>query len=227
MRAGKRLAPLVFAVGCAAQDGGEPPPSPPQAADAPVSRPVEASLEQRAEADGTDDELGLAEYERMLAEKEDRLRSVGVLVAARELQRDTRYAPPPPAAPADEDTAALGGGSKSKRASSGSGAGQRPAPTRRPTTSSTSTSRAEPQPAPDSKPASAPKPKADAHAAEAESGPQRCQTICDLSAATCDLEGKICDLAQRHSGDPRYADLCRRADEDCRLAAEACQRCSP
>ncbi|MFY0537353.1 hypothetical protein [Nannocystis pusilla] len=74
------------------------------------------------------------------------------------------------------------------------------------------------------------KPEASARgytAADDEASSNRCQSICDLSAATCELEGKICDLATRHPDDPRYGDLCRRADDDCRLAAEACQRCSP
>lgn len=228
MRARKLLAPLLVVAGCAAQDGGEAPPSPPRALDAPAPLPVEQLAGERAEVDPADDELGLAEYERLLAEKEERLRAVGVLVAAREQQRvDSRYAPPPPVGgvPGDEDAARV---SKAKRAASGAGAsgggrGTPPSsapPAPRP---SAKTSHSETRPAPERRPA----PAVDAVAAEEEATGGRCQTICDLSAATCDLEGKICDLAQRHPGDARYADLCRRADEDCRVAAEACQRCSP
>ncbi|HEY8375220.1 MAG TPA: hypothetical protein VIK91_01975, partial [Nannocystis sp.] len=171
MRAGKLLALLVFAHGCASQDVVEPPPTPPQAVDTPSSRMVEAPAEERAESEAADDELGLAEYERLLAEKEDRLRAVGVLVAVREHQRDTRYAPPPPAGgiPAAEEAVARGVASKSKRAGAGPGPDPRPAPAQK----TTSRARTDAPTTSATKPASAPRRNEEAFAAEPESGPQR------------------------------------------------------
>lgn len=54
---------------------------------------------------------------------------------------------------------------------------------------------------------------------------QHCFDVCDLSAAICDLEARICSLSDGHDGDPTYADACRRASEDCELAARACDGC--
>ncbi len=53
-----------------------------------------------------------------------------------------------------------------------------------------------------------------------------CKVICNLKAATCDLEQKICALAERHRDEPRYAEVCGRAQNDCRVATAACDACS-
>lgn len=240
MRARDALRPfalLTLFAGCAAHDVPEAPsapkhnaaPAPPDAPSAVVGPAGGDALP--AEALAFDDEAGLAEYERLLADKETRLRAAGILLAQREeAKRDDRYAPPPPSpAPAQAESV----GDRGKRAKKekdtrlagrndkGAGlAGGTVAPT-------TTTKTPDPAPRP-TKPVARPSPadEFDAAALDAEPG-GRCQTICDLADSTCDLESKICDLATRHPNEPRYADLCRRADEDCRLAAEACQLCSP
>ncbi len=53
-----------------------------------------------------------------------------------------------------------------------------------------------------------------------------CLMICDIAAATCDLEQRICDLASRHPAEPRYAQVCARAREDCQLASRSCEGCA-
>lgn len=234
---------MVLAAACASQDAER------FATPAPLDAPAPVAPE-REEAERThDDELGLAEYERLLADKETRLRAAGVLLAARDsaTAADARgggFAPPPPPAPASVEEVAGDfqmNAAKTKRPRKDASAGraadaptvaQAPAPAPAPvkpkggaTTSSSSAAR-------EKKVAynAEAKPEASAQgyaAADDEAPSNRCQNICDLSAATCELEGKICDLATRHPEDPRYGDLCRRADDDCRQAAEACQRCSP
>ena len=44
---------------------------------------------------------------------------------------------------------------------------------------------------------------------------------------TATLEGRpqICELAARHLDEPRYAQACLRAEQQCKAASEACQRC--
>lgn len=230
---------LALTAACASQDAER------FATPAPLDAPAPVAPErEEAERGNPDDELGLAEYERLLADKESRLRAAGVLLAARDsgLAADARgggFAPPPPPAPtpaeevADESQASA---AKAKRPRKDASAGRAAdAPTVAQATA--------PAPAP-AKPkggatTSATREKKVAYNADAkpeasaqgytddEATGNRCQNICDLSAATCELEGKICDLATRHPEDPRYGDLCRRADDDCRQAAEACQRCSP
>lgn len=199
----------------------------PAAAQPPLDAPATAPPQVEREAGATpaaDDDLGLAEYERMLAANEERLRAAGVLVAQREQQRpapDGRFAAPPPAAPTEElDTISPSGGAtasraKRKDAKSTTATAARPAapkPTSTPNKKAVEQARSEP--------------KSEAAADEAARG-GRCQQICDLADSTCDLSGKICDLAARHPGDARYTGLCQRADDDCDLAAAACQRCSP
>ncbi|WAS93801.1 hypothetical protein [Nannocystis punicea] len=241
--AGASLMALVAA--CASQDAERV--ATPAPLDAPA--PLPAELQEEAERDNTNDELGFAEYERLLADKETRLQAAGVLLTAREpalgaeMKGDARFAqPPPPPAPGprggtvtEEERAGGGAAAKAKRPRKDSGraadaarAGEAPAPApmapKAATTSSTPATR-DKNVQYEAKPA-----RGDAEgfvAANDEAPTNRCQNICDLSAATCELEGKICDLAARHSEDPRYGDLCRRADDDCRQAAEACQRCSP
>lgn len=218
---------LAAIAGCAAQDAPEVRPAPPTALDAPApgfAEPIEA------EPAHVEEELGFAEYERLLVANEDRLRAAGVLVAVREeTGADSLYAPPPPA-DAAEQKSAVATQSKAKRTDSagfnggaaGKGRSAAPEPTAPAApvaTRETARRKAASAPKADSADLSA--------AAEPEPAGGRCQTICDLSSATCDLEARICDLAQRHAGDPRYGELCRRADDDCRVAADACQRCSP
>lgn len=53
----------------------------------------------------------------------------------------------------------------------------------------------------------------------------RCERVCGLAEATCDLEVQICELATRHPDEPRYAQACLRAEQQCKAASEACQRC--
>lgn len=235
---------VALAAACAKPEVYETAAAPPVPLDAsaPVSPPSPEPL--RAE----DDELGLAEYERMLADKETRLRAAGVLLAARgELAKEeqrggTPFAEPPPAsrplagAAADEDTTTTKP-SKSRRADKGDGRGASAAPRptqptgKGPTTATTGSEKKKKSvqydPTPQPKPADANAEYEPPTETEAAAAGGRCQTICDLSSATCELEGKICDLAARHPDDPRYGELCRRADDDCRIAAEACQRCSP
>ncbi|WP_434421378.1 hypothetical protein [Nannocystis pusilla] len=93
---------LVLAAACASQDAER------FATPAPLDAPAPVAPErEEAERANNDDELGLAEYERLLADKETRLRAAGVLLAARDsgLAPDARgegFAPPPPPAPAEE-----------------------------------------------------------------------------------------------------------------------------
>lgn len=53
----------------------------------------------------------------------------------------------------------------------------------------------------------------------------RCERVCGLAEATCELETQICELAARHPDEPRYAQACARAEQQCLAASEACQRC--
>lgn len=230
---------LALAAACASQDAER------FATPAPLDAPAPVAPErEEAERAHHDDELGLAEYERLLADKETRLRAAGVLLAARDsrLAADARgggFAPPPPPAPVPAEEVAgevQSNAAKAKRPHKEATAGraadaptvaQAPAPVKPKGAATSSTS------APREKKVAyndEAKPEASAQgytAADDEAPGSRCQSICDLSAATCELEGKICELATRHPDDPRYGDLCRRADDDCRQAAEACQRCSP
>ena len=54
-----------------------------------------------------------------------------------------------------------------------------------------------------------------------------CTNVCQLADAICGLEARICSLADAHSGDPRYAEACARASNDCRVASDACTGCAP
>lgn len=58
-------------------------------------------------------------------------------------------------------------------------------------------------------------------------GESRCTSVCELSEAICDLEIRICTMANNHEGDPLYVDACERAVEDCELAGDACDTCTP
>lgn len=53
----------------------------------------------------------------------------------------------------------------------------------------------------------------------------RCDRVCGLAEATCELETQICELATRHPDEPRYAQACQRAEQQCAAASEACNRC--
>jgi hypothetical protein len=53
----------------------------------------------------------------------------------------------------------------------------------------------------------------------------RCERVCGLSEATCELEAQICTLAMRHPDEPRYAQACARAEQQCIAAVDACDRC--
>jgi hypothetical protein len=53
----------------------------------------------------------------------------------------------------------------------------------------------------------------------------RCERICDLAEMACELEARICEMADKHDGEPRYADACARAQLQCATAADACRTC--
>jgi hypothetical protein len=202
------------------------------AAGAAEPSPVDA-LAPAAEVE--DLEASLAAYEQQLAYNETRLRAMGVRIAAigeAEAQTDDRFAPPPPARPNDAGTRSEER-AKAKKAESGVAGGTAtssttpgtaPAPRPQPTTKSAT------KPTTPKQPARAAggdnKPDAEAKNADADAS-NRCGELCELADATCDLEAKICDLAARHAGEPRYAEVCRRASDDCRLASDACNVCSP
>lgn len=223
---------------CAAADvSSEPRPvpaqSPPATGAAATPEPQIADLEST-----------LAAYEAQLASNEVRLRAMGVLVASRDVataeEAPGRFAPPPapvagtPSRPADgaeaqpqtKSARKQDSATDRKRASRPSGAGPSPAPAPRQDlggSAGDASRRAESRPK-----AKAPESDDEAFAARTDDADRgRCVELCDLADSTCDLEGKICDLASRHPGDPRYAEVCRRADADCRIAAEACTVCSP
>lgn len=190
--------------------------------------PVEA-LAPAAELD--DLEASLAAYEQQLAHNEDRLRAMGVRIAAvgeagAQTTTYDRFAPPPPARP-NEAPARDEERGKAKKTEKAAGATAAdpgaappaPRPTTKPSTSAPTTPR---QPAR----AAAGDRKPEAEAKNADDS-NRCGELCELADATCDLEAKICDLAARHATEPRYAEVCRRASDDCRLASDACNQCSP
>ena len=202
--------------------------APAASADPPISEPAGESPREELEA-------SLAAYEQQLASNEARLQAMGVRLAQRSIAGaktaeekdaavDDRFAPPPPAAgDADTETRnerAKPGKSKAAsrknapRADAPAPADRSPAP--RPTTSATG--RAGGGFTPPAKPT---------EADNDEREPGRCAELCDLASSTCELEAKICDLAARHPGEPRYEAVCQRADDDCRLASEACYLCSP
>lgn len=54
----------------------------------------------------------------------------------------------------------------------------------------------------------------------------RCERICELAQIACELEARICDLAEGHPDDPRYAQACTRAADQCEVASQACTRCN-
>ncbi len=230
MRARDVLGAALLLAGCAAAPhDGEAPVAPPTPLDAPAPPSVQAAAgEERVVFD--DD--GFAEYERLLADKETRLRAAGVLLARREdlkdAKTDPRYAPPPPS-PVGGDALAA------EKGKAGGGYGRateaKPRPTTAPAAASVPADPARKRVSKDKAertPRPTPAKNQEAVAAsEDEAGLGRCALICDLADTTCDLEGKICDLAARHPGDARYTDLCRRAEDDCKLAADACQQCSP
>ena len=65
---------------------------------------------------------------------------------------------------------------------------------------------------------------AEEDAADAAMNPT-CTSICALTEAVCGLQRRICQLADEHSGEQNYQDLCTRAGEDCERAAAACDVC--
>ena len=53
-----------------------------------------------------------------------------------------------------------------------------------------------------------------------------CRSLCDLAATSCDLQTRVCELADEHEGEPRYGEACLRAQDQCRVATEACAACN-
>jgi hypothetical protein len=66
------------------------------------------------------------------------------------------------------------------------------------------------------------------HAADVagDTAGSRCTRTCELATAICGLRGQICELADEHEDEPRYAEVCSLASEDCDRATEACDACS-
>lgn len=58
------------------------------------------------------------------------------------------------------------------------------------------------------------------------SATERCTRVCQLEAAICDISDAICGLAEEHPDEPRYADSCTDARQECGRAEEACRACS-
>ena len=208
---------------------------PEQPAGAGRAAPAEANFDDYAppapagvSADLQQLEASLEDYEQQLAQNESRLRAMGVRIASADpadkreseaVAKDDRFAPPPPpAGDAPERARDVRAESKSKAPAKKTA---NTTPTPRPAAPATH-GRAQ---GAASKPAE-PKPVA-AEEQDDEGNRGRCAELCDLAHATCELEAKICDLAARHTDDPRYAEVCRRADDDCRVASEACILCSP
>ncbi len=215
---------LTLLVGCAS-NRSEPPPS----AAAPAR--VEASLDEYAPpapvapGDAIDQlEASLAAYEQQLADKESRLRAMGVRIAAAapagpKAESEDRFAPPPSPRPSD----AMGDDDTPRERQVTSKDKGKKSPTKNATTAPA------PEPTTPGGRAASYKSALGGAASEekADGASNRCDELCDLAHATCDLEAKICDLAGRHAGEPRYAEVCTRAGDDCRAASEACNLCSP
>lgn len=188
-----------------------------QAAPAPPASPVQEL------------EASLAAYEAQLASNEARLRAMGVRIAAvepdEEPPADDRFAPPPPGrsglgykGDADKRAEKAEGKAKSTRARPADEPAMKRSPTSRPASAS-------PPSPPSPQSAAGPAKSADGETAVEQRG--GCTDLCELASATCDLEARICDLASRHLDEPRYAQVCQRAQNDCRAASDACNACSP
>ena len=171
-------------------------------------------------------EASLEDYEQQLAHNESRLRAMGVRIASADpadpagkreseaVAKDDRFARPPPPV----------GDAARTRARDEQAEARSKSPAKRTKTASSAPATAGRAQGAASKPAE-PGPVA---AEEQDEGHRaHCAELCDLAHATCELEAKICELAARHTDDPRYGEVCRRADEDCRVASEACNLCSP
>ena len=233
----RTLAALLGLAGCASSSPEAaryaPPPAdaPAAAGEAPIpdSTPSAAVI---AELDAS-----LADYEAQLAHNEVRFAAMGVRVALAEGAEDDNrakvedgYAPPPPARPVETKPSAASRSDrarpvlgKTKQPQSKSAEAPRPAPSSDGRAAGSAPARDLPRPEKtdgDRKAASAPGDKKEREG-------DRCGELCELADSTCELETKICDLAARHADEPRYQDVCRRAGEDCSLAAEACRQCSP
>ena len=213
---------------------------PEQPAGAGHAAPAEATLDDYAppapagvSADLQQLDASLEAYEQQLAHNESRLRAMGVRIASADpadkreseaLAKDDRFAPPPPSrsgyaagAPARDEAAEVNTKSPAKKTKTASSS-----PTSRPTTTAPTAGRAQ---GGVSRPAEPKRAAAEEQDDDGDRG--HCAELCELASATCELEAKICDLAARHTDDPRYAEVCRRADDDCRVASEACTLCSP
>lgn len=170
----------------------------------------------------------IAEIESELARTDQELAGEGIVVAV--------ATPPTVPGPMVEEPAAEEAGSEPAIDDDGGTGASSPEPTAKPS---------EPQPMPTVAPTSAYDDEGMAH----ESGSldpssverrqsrrrfssrsrgdvdTRCTRICDLAEATCELETQICELAARHPDEPRYAQACARAEQQCEAASRACQTC--
>ena len=149
------------------------------------------------------DDLGrLDDFERQLQQREERMRGQGVWLAHLDGPAPERTPDPFPGmgSPRKDDEAESKSKSTKKK-------------------KSTSTSKRPSSKPVESAPASDP-------AGGAGATTSACSVVCDLATTTCDLEQKICALAERHQDEPRYGQVCERAQSDCRVAKSACSRCS-
>jgi len=200
---------------------------------------ADASLEDYAppapagvSADLDQFEASLADYEQQLAQNESRLRAMGVRIASAEpadakeseaTVKDDRFAPPPPARAGDAPGATTRDEKPEAKAKTTTKKSAASRPTAGRSEDYTTPSTATPAPSPRPAPSKPNEPMAE----EQDANRGRCAELCELATATCELEAKICDLAARHADEPRYGEVCRRADDDCRVASEACTVCSP
>lgn len=175
----------------------------------------------------------IAEIESELARTDQELAGEGIVVA----MATPPVAPTNVPGPAVEEPAAEEAGTEPEPAGDDDGAGASPPePTAKPS---------EPQPMPTVAPTSAyeseglasESPSLGSSSVERREGRRRlssrsrrdadtrCERVCRLAEATCELETQICELAARHPDEPRYAQACARAEQQCDAASRACQSC--
>jgi hypothetical protein len=53
-----------------------------------------------------------------------------------------------------------------------------------------------------------------------------CEELCDLAAKICSVKESLCELADRHTGEQSYQQLCREAQHECRDANDGCVACA-
>lgn len=200
-----------------------------------VVLPILAACKQKEGSHAPDRDVRswtIAEIESELARNDQELAGEGIVVA----MATPPVAPPNVPGPVVEEPAAEEAGSEPAGDDDGGEGAKPPEPMAQP---------AEPQPMPTVAPTSAyesegmarESPSLDSSSVERGQGRRRlssrsrrdvdtrCTRICDLAEATCELETQICELAARHPDEPRYAQACARAEQQCEAASRACQTC--